>query len=225
MWPLGVYTHHSPLITRMSQEPSLISSVITGIKAAYFKQQSYRLIALIARALRICSRWNLWTSKQKTDMCIMIPDIKEGRPHPAEGRGIFTKVLRTEFQVAAGKSFVVPWWGIGVFDLDLCDCCKDVATLHILQFSIKSVRDWDQHFLSAINLSSATLKLCSTARIYTRTRIYEQNNTLWWKWLITLKLSSYLKTCWSNAANIRFYFWLQTQTCLSENMTGIIYAF
>lgn len=159
----------------MSQEPSLISSAITGIKAAYFKQQSYLLIALIARALRICSRWNLWTSKQKTDMCITMPDIKEGRPHPAEGRGIFTKVLRTEYQVAAGKSFVVPWWGIGVFDLDLCDCRGDVATLHILQFSIKSARDWDQHFLSAINLSSAALKPCSTACIYTRTRIYQQN--------------------------------------------------
>lgn len=37
-----------------------------------------------------------------------MPDIDGGRPHPAVGPGIFTKVLRTEYQVAAGKSFVVP---------------------------------------------------------------------------------------------------------------------
>lgn len=154
MWPFGVYAHHALLITCMSQEPPLISPVITGIKQACFKQQSYLLIALIASALRIRSRWNLWTSKQKTEKCITMPDIKGGRPHPAVGRGIFTKVLRTEYQVAAGKSFVVLWWGIGVFDLDLCDCWGDVAALHILQFSIKSMRDWGPTFLSAINLSS-----------------------------------------------------------------------
>lgn len=153
MWPLGVYTHHAPLITCMSQEPSLISPVITGIKLAYFRQQSYLLIALIACALRICSRWNLWTSKQKTDMCITIPDIKGGRPHPAVGRGIFTKVLRTEYQVAAGKSFVVLWWGIGVFDLDLYDCWGGCGCTPYFAILNKVCERLGPTFLSAINLS------------------------------------------------------------------------
>lgn len=56
------------------------------------------------------------------------------------GRGIFTQVLRTEYQVAAGKTFVVPWWGIGVFDLDLHDCLWAVATHHLLQLSIDFCR-------------------------------------------------------------------------------------
>lgn len=79
---------------------------------------------------------NLWTSKQRTDICKTMPDINEGRLHPAVGRGIFTQVLRTEYQVAAGKTFVVPWWWIGVFDLDLHDCLWAVATHHWLQLSI-----------------------------------------------------------------------------------------
>lgn len=66
-----------------------------------------------------------------------MPDIKEGRLHPAVGRGIFTQVLRTEYQVAAGKTFVVPRWGIGVFDLDLYDCLWAVATHHLLQLSAR----------------------------------------------------------------------------------------
>lgn len=35
-------------------------------------------------------------------------DIKGGRPRPAVGPGISTIALRTEYRVAAGKSFVVP---------------------------------------------------------------------------------------------------------------------
>ena len=65
-----------------------------------------------------------------------MPDIKEGRLRPAVGRGIFMQVLRTEYQVAAGKTFVVPWWGIGVFDLDLHDCLWAAATHHLLQLSM-----------------------------------------------------------------------------------------
>lgn len=66
MWPHGVYTHHALLITCMSREPSVISPVITGITQTYFTKRSYLVITLIASsALRIYSRWNLWTSKQK----------------------------------------------------------------------------------------------------------------------------------------------------------------
>lgn len=144
VWSFGVYTHRALLITCMSPEPLVMSPVITGIKQPYFINWSYLLIALIACiALRITLflvSLNLWTSKQKTDICKTMPDIKEGRIPPAVGRGIFTQVLRTEYQVAAGKTFVVPWWGIGVFDLDLHDCLLAVATHHLLQLSIAFCR-------------------------------------------------------------------------------------
>lgn len=57
------------------------------------------------------------------------------------GWGIFTRVLRTECQVAAGKTFVVPWWGIGVFDLDLLDCLWAVGPHRVLQLSIVFCRE------------------------------------------------------------------------------------
>lgn len=89
VWLLGVYTHHALLITCMSPEPSVISHAITGIKQPYFINWSYLLIALIAStALRIslpCSWWNLWTSKQKTDMYITMPDRKRGEASPRCG--------------------------------------------------------------------------------------------------------------------------------------------
>lgn len=141
MRPFGVYTHHALLITCISLECSLISPVTTAIKQPYFIIWSHLLIALIAVLL-----WglpilfpvslNLCSSKQRTDICKTMPDIKEGRIHPAVGPGIFTQLLCTEYQVTAGKTFVVPWWGIGVFDLDLNDCLWALATHHLQQLPI-----------------------------------------------------------------------------------------
>lgn len=74
---------------------------------------SYLLIALIASiALRITclipGKISELQNKRQTyiQQCLI---QKEERLHPAVGRGIFTQALRTEYQVAAGKSFVVPW--------------------------------------------------------------------------------------------------------------------
>lgn len=138
--PLGVYTHHALLITSMSLEPLVTSPAITGIKPLYSINWSYLLIALIACiALRIT--WlvmslNLWLQNKRQTYVKQWLIWKSAAFALAVGWGIFTRVLRTECQVAAGKPFVVPWWGIGVFDLDLLDCLWAVGTHHVLQLSI-----------------------------------------------------------------------------------------
>lgn len=133
--------HHALLIARISPEPSVISPEITVTKWQYSNNLSYLLnqphCLYCFEDYLLCSRYfNLGTSKQEIDMSKTMHGIKEGRPHPAVGRGISTQVLRTEYQVPAGKTFVVLRWGIGVFDLDLLDCLWSVATHHLLQLSM-----------------------------------------------------------------------------------------
>lgn len=112
LWPLPVYTHHAPLITCISAERSVMSPAIGGIKQPYLDRSYLPSIALIAgAALRITCLYswsNLGASKTKgADRSTTTAGGKREGFHPAVGRGIFTQLLRTEYQVAAGKSFVV----------------------------------------------------------------------------------------------------------------------
>lgn len=113
LWPLPVYTHHALLITCISAEHAVISPAISGIKQPYSAARSYLpLIALIAgAALRITLPLFLIKSLRfKTKGADRSTTVagERGGFHPAVGRGIFTQLLRTEYQVAAGKTFVVP---------------------------------------------------------------------------------------------------------------------
>lgn len=93
-------------------------------------------------------------SRQKADMSTTMAPPGEAEPSPALWvRGISTQLLRTEYQVAAGKTFVVPRRGIGVFDLDLGDGLW-AAAAHTL---FAAARRGGMHRPRGVNNSSPVL--------------------------------------------------------------------
>lgn len=112
-WPLPVYTHHALLITCIPAEHSVISPAISGIKQPYSADRSYLPLNRLNCRCRFEDYLPLFLIKSlrfKTKGADRSTTMagERGGFHPAVGRGIFTQLLRTEYQVAAGKTFVVP---------------------------------------------------------------------------------------------------------------------